>query len=95
MVCISVDSKLIEISFPGVVALNKLTVNDPNAFECVENQEQCIAAARAIGCSVVNIGGRDLALGTPHLVLGLAWQIIKKSLLAKESIHFRPSQEKN
>ena len=42
-----------------------------------ENHDLCIKAAKEIGCSVVNIGGKDLLSGTPHLVMGLLWQIIK------------------
>ena len=42
-----------------------------------------IEAARRLGCSVVNIGGEDLLKGTPHLVMGLLWQIIKKALMTQ------------
>jgi hypothetical protein len=34
-------------------------------------------SASAIGCYIVNIGPEDLTNGTPHLVLGLIWQIIR------------------
>ncbi|KAG2462679.1 PLSI protein, partial [Polypterus senegalus] len=39
-------------------------------------------SASAIGCTVVNIGPQDLRQGSPHLVLGLLWQIIKAGLFA-------------
>jgi len=34
-------------------------------------------SAKAIGCNVVNIGPSDIQSGTPHLILGLIWQIVK------------------
>jgi len=52
-------------------------------YEINENHDLCIAAAIKIGCSVVNIGGKDLVAQTPHLTLGLVWQIIKRSLMYK------------
>lgn len=39
-------------------------------------------SASAIGCTVVNIDAQDMKAGTPHLVLGLLWQIIKIGLFA-------------
>ena len=51
-------------------------------YQVNENHDLCINAAVRIGCSVVNIGGKDLAAGVPHLTMGLLWQIIKVSALA-------------
>jgi plastin-1 len=42
-----------------------------------------INAAKAIGCHLVNIDASNLMEGKQHLVLGVAWQIIRKSLLVK------------
>lgn len=36
-----------------------------------------LAGAKNIGCSIVNIGPDDLSDGTPHLILGLVWQIVR------------------
>ena len=46
-------------------------------YKKTENQNLAINAAKAIGCQVTNIGARDLIDCTPHLILGLLWQIIK------------------
>jgi len=75
--------KLINAGFPDTVQMSQLNIKASNAFEKVENHNACINAAAKLGCSVVNIGGKDLLEGTPHLVLGLMWQIIKKNLLAR------------
>jgi hypothetical protein len=46
-------------------------------FEVNINHDMTIDAAKKIGCQIVNIGATDLSAGTPHLVLGVLWQIIK------------------
>ncbi|PON56069.1 Calponin domain containing protein [Trema orientale] len=42
-----------------------------------ENHTLCLNSAKAIGCTVVNIGTQDLVEGRPHLLPGLISQIIK------------------
>ena len=49
-----------------------------------------VAAARAIGCSVVNIGGQDISEGREHLILGLIRQIIQLGLLRKVDLNWHP-----
>jgi len=75
-------NKLINRTFPNTINEKKL-VTKPNksAFEKNINNEQTIQAAKELGCSIVNIGPDDISNGTPHLILGLLWQIIKKALL--------------
>jgi septal ring factor EnvC (AmiA/AmiB activator) len=75
--------KLINQAFPNTINESKLNVRASNPYEKNENHELCIAAAKKLGVVVENIGASDLLAGTPHLVLGLVWQIIKKSLLAQ------------
>jgi len=75
--------KLINNTFENEVPLNKLNKNPKNMYQVNENHDLCISAAIHIGCSVVNIGGKDLAAGVPHLTMGLLWQIIKRSLMYK------------
>jgi len=41
-----------------------------------------INSAKGIGCQVVNVGAGDLLKATPHIVLGLLWQVIKIGLLS-------------
>jgi len=75
--------KLINVAVPGTIderAINKKRVLNP--WERNENHTLCLNSAKAIGCTVVNIGTQDLVEGRPHLILGLISQIIKIQLLA-------------
>ncbi|KAI0319153.1 calponin homology domain-containing protein [Amylostereum chailletii] len=86
--------KLINDSVPDTIdlrVLNKPTARKPlNAFQMTENNNIVITSAKAIGCSVVNIGSSDLAEGREHLILGLIWQIIRRGLLAQVDIKLHP-----
>jgi plastin-1 len=86
--------KLINDSVPETIdtrVLNKGTSAKPlNAFKITENNNMVIASAKAIGCSVVNIGSSDLAEGREHLILGLIWQIIRRGLLAQVDLKLHP-----
>lgn len=55
-----------------------------------ENNNLVVNSAKAIGCSVVNIGSQDLIEAREHLILGLIWQIIKIGLSAKVDIKVHP-----
>jgi len=61
-----------------------------NAFQITENNNIVITSAKAIGCSVVNIGSSDIADGREHLILGLIWQIIRRGLLSRVSLKEHP-----
>lgn len=61
-----------------------------NNFQMTENNNIVIQSAKAIGCSVVNIGSTDIIEGREHLVLGLIWQVIRKGLLNKVDIKLHP-----
>ncbi|KAI0937603.1 hypothetical protein AcW1_001557 [Taiwanofungus camphoratus] len=86
--------KLINDSVPDTIdprVLNKPTPRKPlNAFQMTENNNIVITSAKAIGCSVVNIGSTDIAEGREHLILGLIWQIIRRGLLAQVDIKIHP-----
>ncbi|EMD31918.1 hypothetical protein CERSUDRAFT_119239 [Gelatoporia subvermispora B] len=86
--------KLINDSVPDTIdprVLNKPTPRKPlNAFQMTENNNIVIQSAKAIGCSVVNIGPTDIAEGREHLILGLIWQIIRRGLLAQVDIKLHP-----
>jgi plastin-1 len=86
--------KLINDSVPDTIdtrVLNKPQPKKPlNAFRITENNNIVITSAKAIGCSVVNIGSSDLAEGREHLILGLIWQIIRRGLLAQVDIKLHP-----
>jgi hypothetical protein len=73
-------SKLINLSAPDTVderAINIKPADKLNIYLKQENQILALNSASAIGCYIVNIGPEDLTNGTPHLVLGLIWQIIR------------------
>lgn len=83
--------KLINVAVSGTIderAINMKRVLNP--WERNENHTLCLNSAKAIGCTVVNIGPHDLVEGRPHLVLGLISQIIKIQLLADLNIKKTP-----
>lgn len=83
--------KLINVAVAGTIderAINTKRVLNP--WERNENHTLCLNSAKAIGCTVVNIGTQDLIEGRPHLVLGLLSQIIKVQLLADLSLKKTP-----
>ncbi|KAJ1551242.1 hypothetical protein HK096_002287 [Nowakowskiella sp. JEL0078] len=85
-------AKLINDSVPGTIderALNTGT-KKLSPFQMHENNNVVINSAKAIGCSVVNIGASDLIEGREHLILGLIWQIIKIGLSSKVDIKVHP-----
>ncbi|KAJ4975813.1 hypothetical protein NE237_000919 [Protea cynaroides] len=83
--------KLINVAVPGTIderAINTKKVLNP--WEINENHTLCLNSAKAIGCTVVNIGTQDLVEARPHLVLGLISQIIKIQLLADLNLKKTP-----
>ncbi|XAR67404.1 hypothetical protein NMG60_11002150 [Bertholletia excelsa] len=83
--------KLINVAVPGTIderAINTKRILNP--WERNENHTLCLNSAKAIGCTVVNIGTQDLVEGRPHLVLGLISQIIKIQLLADLNLRKTP-----
>ncbi|KAK0477211.1 calponin homology domain-containing protein [Armillaria luteobubalina] len=86
--------KLINDSVPDTIdtrVLNKPTAKKPlNAFQMTENNNIVITSAKAIGCSVVNIGSADIQEGREHLILGLIWQVIRRGLLSGVDLRIHP-----
>ncbi|CAM8992468.1 unnamed protein product [Rhodiola kirilowii] len=83
--------KLINVAVPGTI--DERVINTKrflNPWERNENHTLCLNSAKAIGCTVVNIGTQDLVEARPHLVLGLISQIIKIQLLADLSLKKTP-----
>lgn len=86
--------KLINDSVPETIDIRVL--NTPTAkrqlnnFQITENNNIVITSAKAIGCSVVNIGSSDIADGREHLILGLIWQVIRRGLLKHVDIKIHP-----
>jgi hypothetical protein len=76
------SSKLINLAVPGTIderAINTKKVL--NLWEKNENHSLCLNSAKAIGCTVVNIGTQDLAEGrvrisiTPYFSMA-TWPVI-------------------
>lgn len=85
--------KLVNDSVPDTIDTRVLNVPRQkalNAFQITENNNIVITSAKAIGCSVVNIGSSDIAEGREHLILGLIWQIIRRGLLSRVSLKEHP-----
>ncbi|KAL6056274.1 fimbrin [Balamuthia mandrillaris] len=82
--------KLINDSVPETIDERVLNLKCKNNFEMVENNNLCVNSAKAIGCSVVNIGSQDIIEGRPHLLLGLIWQIVRIGLLSKITLTNHP-----
>ncbi|XP_024538623.1 fimbrin-5 [Selaginella moellendorffii] len=83
--------KLINVAAPGTIDERALNIKSRlNPWERVENHKLCLNSAKAVGCSVVNIGTEDLAEGRPHLVLGLISQIVKIQLLSVVNLKQTP-----
>lgn len=88
-------AKLINDSVPDTIderVLNRVgkKIKSLNAFHMTENNNIVINSAKAIGCSVVNIGSGDIKEVREHLILGLIWQIIRRGLLGKIDIKLHP-----
>jgi len=83
--------KLVNSAVPGTIderVINKKS--KMNAWEKNENHELAINSAKGIGCTVVNVGQEDINKGTPHIVLGLVWQIIKIGLFFSINLKEHP-----
>ncbi|TRY88676.1 hypothetical protein DNTS_020809 [Danionella cerebrum] len=74
--------KMINLSQPDTIDERVINTKKCTPFTMTENLVLALNSASAIGCTVVNIDAQDMKAGTPHLVLGLLWQIIKIGLFA-------------
>ncbi|KAL9252244.1 Fimbrin-2-like protein, partial [Drosera capensis] len=85
------DLKLINVAVPGTIDERAINMKGMlNPWERIENHTLCLNSAKAIGCTVVNIGTQDIIEGRRHLVLGLVAQIIKIQLLADLNLKKTP-----
>jgi len=85
--------KLINVASPDTVDMRCVHLGDErplSVYEVTENLNLAINAAVAIGCRVVNIGSGDILAGSPHLVLGLLWQVVKAGIMASLSLKATP-----
>uniref|UniRef100_A0A673J512 Plastin-1-like n=1 Tax=Sinocyclocheilus rhinocerous TaxID=307959 RepID=A0A673J512_9TELE len=72
--------KMINLSQSDTIDERVINTKKCTSFTMTENLVLALNSASAIGCTVVNIDAQDMKAGTPHLVLGLLWQIIKIGL---------------
>ncbi|KAJ3034307.1 hypothetical protein HDV00_005215 [Rhizophlyctis rosea] len=75
--------KLLNQSIPGAVDMRKVHLKPKGPIHRRENCAILLAACKAAGLKVHNIGPEDIVGGVPHLLLGLIWQIIKVGLMNK------------
>lgn len=61
-----------------------------NEYSQGYNRQGAIGAAKSLGVNVINIGNDDIRDGTPHLVLGLVWQLVRLSLVKDVSLAQHP-----
>jgi hypothetical protein len=52
-----------------------------NTFSLLANCTLAVQSAKSIGVQTTNIGPNDIRDGTPHLVLGLTWQLVRLALM--------------
>lgn len=87
-------SKLINVSVADTIDERALNKKKLNVYKVHENQTLMLNSAKAIGCNIVNVGADDVIAGTPHLILGIIWQIIRIGLLAKICLKSCPGLKK-
>ncbi|KAJ3074740.1 hypothetical protein HDU98_010425 [Podochytrium sp. JEL0797] len=73
--------KLVNNSVPGTIPEKKIIKTVKTVIHKFENNQSALAGAVKIGVHVHNLSAEDIMKGTPHLVLGLVWQVIKIGLL--------------
>lgn len=73
-------SKIINHSCPDTIDERTINKKNMTLYKKHENLTLALSSAQAIGCNIVNIDAHDLTKGSPHLVLGLLWQIIRIGL---------------
>jgi len=83
--------KLVNEAVPETIDERVLNLSPTNRFHITENHNSAINGAKSIGLKVVNIGAHDLIEATPHLVLGLVWQMVKLQLLSKINLKDNPN----
>ncbi|VDD85756.1 unnamed protein product [Enterobius vermicularis] len=74
--------KLVNMAVPDTIDERAINKKNLNTYTKLENLTLALNSAQAIGCNIINIDCHDLSKGTPHLVLGLLWQIIRIGLFS-------------
>jgi len=83
--------KLINNAVPDTIDERVVNLKDKlNQYQASENHNLAINSAKAIGCSIVNIGTGDLWEQREHLILGMVWQVIRIGLMSDISLTSHP-----
>ncbi|CAH0562247.1 unnamed protein product [Brassicogethes aeneus] len=82
--------KIINHSCPDTIDERTINKGQLTLYKKLENLTLALASSSAIGCNVVNIDAHNLSKGTPHLVLGLLWQIIRIGLFNQITLEHCP-----
>ncbi|EZA48397.1 Plastin-3 [Ooceraea biroi] len=80
VIFIQCTHKIINHSCPDTIDERTINKKNMTLYKKHENLTLALSSAQAIGCNIVNIDAHDLTKGSPHLVLGLLWQIIRIGL---------------
>lgn len=83
-------SKIINHSCPDTIDERVINIGKLTRFTKLENLTLALNSASGIGCNVINIDAHSLEKGTPHLVLGLLWQIIRIGLFNQITLEHCP-----
>jgi plastin-1 len=87
-------ARVIDAIKPGTIPIEKLNTDfssDQKIFKMLQNQQMVLEGAKKLGCNIVNIGGQDLVDGSPHLTMGVLWQVVRVGLLTKVASLFGDS----
>lgn len=82
--------KVINHSCPDTIDERAVNKKNLTLYTKLENLTLALSSAQAIGCNVINIDAHNLSKGTPHLVLGLLWQIIRIGLFNQITLEHCP-----
>ncbi|KAK5978433.1 Fimbrin [Trichostrongylus colubriformis] len=84
------NRKLVNLAVAGTIHEKAINKKNLNTYTKLENLTLALMSAQAIGCNIINIDNIDLSKGTPHLVLGLLWQIIRIGLFNQIDLQHCP-----
>ncbi|XP_050314549.1 plastin-2 [Anthonomus grandis grandis] len=82
--------KIINHSCPDTIDERVINKGKLTLYTKLENLTLALNSASGIGCNVINIDAHNLERGTPHLVLGLLWQIIRIGLFNQITLEHCP-----
>ena len=83
--------KMINDAEPGTIDERAINRKHPlNIFQKKENLNLAIAAAKGIGCRLINVNPQLILDKREHIILGLIWQIVRAKYLSKINLKETP-----